>query len=134
TRLAPAQFTWTGGANDGKWASGANWSNSVAPTVTDPGPDDLIFPPTSGTLILTNNIGTGSAPLKVNSVTFSGGGYSIGGNPLILGSTSATSGTGQLNVGAGMVETLNIGLTLGGGGSSQQNFNVGSTSVLNLNG
>ena len=35
TRLAPATFTWTGGGQDTKWSTNANWSGGVAPSASD---------------------------------------------------------------------------------------------------
>ena len=56
TRLAPATFTWSGGAGTGNWGTAANWQNQQAPTGNG---DDLVFP--SGPSVLnTHNDLTGA--------------------------------------------------------------------------
>lgn len=134
-RLTPTQFIWTGSAGDGNLGTAGNWQGNAAPSATS-GVNDLIFPPVSGSTKLVNNIGTGTSPLKVNSITFSGNNYSITGNTIVLGATSGTtnSQTGEVNVGAGLSETLGLGMTLGGGGTSQQDFIIGAGATLTVSG
>jgi autotransporter-associated beta strand protein len=134
TRLAPAQFVWTGAGLDGKWATPTNWSGTKAPSPSD-GLDDLVFQPGQGTTALNNNIGSGTSLLKINSLTFSGNGYTISGNGFTLGSLTGVNGqTGQINVNAGLTEGINLSMTLGGAGSGQQTFNIASGSTLTING
>jgi autotransporter-associated beta strand protein len=136
TRLAPAQFVWTGFAGDGKWGTGNNWSGHVAPSPAD-GLDDLIFQPGAGTTTLTNNIGSSASPLRINSISFSGNNFTfaIGSQPIILGTTSSSSGTtGTITVNNGLTEAINLAMTLGGNGSGQQTFNVGTGATLTIGG
>ncbi len=128
-RLAPATFQWTGTAGDGKWGTGGNWSGGMAPSASSSVPCDLVFPSISGTLALTNNIGTGTTPLKVNSISFSGSGYTLEGNSILLGGTS-----GAINISPGLKDTIAMGMTLGGSGTSQQVFTIGANATLTLDG
>jgi autotransporter-associated beta strand protein len=136
TRVVPTQFIWSGTAGDGNWGTAGNWQNGIVPSAST-APNDLVFPPVanSGVIKLTNNLGTGTAPLKVNSISFSGSNYDLTGNGIVLGAAaSANQQTGQLNVGAGLNDTIDFGISLGGGGSSQQVFLVGNTATLTING
>ncbi len=134
TRLAPAQFVWTGGAGDGMLGTAKNWSGLVAPSPAD-GLDDLIFQSGFGTTSLKNNIGTAGNPLKINSISFSGNSFTLSGNAITLGTTATNTGqTGQIIVNAGLTETIDLPMTLGGAGSGQQTFTVNSGATLNIDG
>ena len=89
TRLAPA-FIWSGAAGTGNWSSPNNWTGSQAPTGNG---DDLVFP--AGITVLNTSNDLVSATF--NSITISGSGYSLGGNPITLGNPT-TSGSGSINI------------------------------------
>jgi autotransporter-associated beta strand protein len=83
TRLLPATDVWTGLGFDinNHWTTPSNWKGNVAPT---PG-DDLVFPAGATQLINFNDfIGSTGGPVPFNSITFTGGGYGLQGNAVIL--------------------------------------------------
>ncbi|HJT77852.1 MAG TPA: autotransporter-associated beta strand repeat-containing protein, partial [Gemmataceae bacterium] len=99
-RLAPATLTWTG-ALDNLWGSSlgsgpntlTNWTSSDSRPVAIPqAGDDLVFPAGAANLANNNDISS----LSVQSITFQGAGYTLGGNALTLTASladeSATSG------------------------------------------
>ena len=124
--------TWDGGGADGNWNTAANWSTDVAPVAND----DLIFPATSAQFATNNNFFFFTT---FNSITFEGGTYTVGGNPMTLRGMTVSGGTQAINTAVslngtpvftaaqGSVTTLAIlsvganGLTLDGDGS----FGVG---------
>ena len=69
--------TWTG-ATSGSWLVGSNWSGGVAPVTGD----DLVFPGGASNLSNTNDLTENTI---FNSITLSGSGYTLSGNPIILG-------------------------------------------------
>src|SRR5438128_2493206 len=77
-RLAPAVFSWTGGAGlaNNVWGLAQNWSNKAAPG----NGADLLFPAGVSVLNTVNNLDD----LVVNSITISGTGYNLQGNPITL--------------------------------------------------
>ena len=108
TLHVPTTRTWDGQKDDGtasadaNWTTKENWAGDVAPQVGD----SLVFPETAQSKTNTNNI---TANTTFNSLTLSGGGYTIGGNALkvVSGVTDshasgantvslATGGTGGL--------------------------------------
>ncbi len=72
-----ATRTWTG-TTSGAWSVGSNWSGGVAPVTGD----DLLFPGTASNLSNTNDLTENTI---INSITISASGYTLSGNPLILG-------------------------------------------------
>src|SRR5947207_12629289 len=78
-RTAPAVFTWTGGAGfaNNVWGLAQNWSNNAVPG----NGADLLFPAGVTILNSVNNLDD----LALNSITISGSGYTLQGNPLTLG-------------------------------------------------
>ncbi len=72
-----ATRTWTG-ATSGSWSVGSNWSGGVAPVTGD----DLVFPGGASNLSNTNDLTENTI---INSITISGSGYTLSGNPIILG-------------------------------------------------
>jgi large repetitive protein len=106
-RLAPATRTWTGAGTDNLWMDPQNWSGNVAPV---PGQDSLLFPGTAAQFTAVNNFSSGSDFL---SITFSGGGYTLSGNPIQLGSQS--NGTGSLTDNSGATtNTINLNIAFAG--------------------
>jgi autotransporter-associated beta strand protein len=126
-RLAPAVFTWTGGAGAASniWGLAQNWSNNAAPG----NGADLLFPAGVSVLTTVNNL----TDLFVNSITISGTGYTLQGNPITLGSLGGGAGFVKAN-GVALNDTIDLdGITLGGGVGDRQFFTVNSnTSVLTL--
>src|SRR5436853_5900294 len=82
-RLAPATFQWSGLGNTDQWSNAANWVGNSAPSGT--GNDDLVFPAGAAKLANTNNITAGI----FRTITISGGGYTLKGNELTLGNSTA---------------------------------------------
>lgn len=79
--------TWDGGGANGFWATPANWVGDIAPVSGD----DLVFPPGAATLSNTNNFAAG---FLFNSITISGGSYSLyGTNVLLNAGLNATNTT-----------------------------------------
>lgn len=72
-----ATRTWDG-STSGSWSVGANWSGDVAPVTGD----DLVFPGGASNLSNTNDLTENTI---FNSITFSGSGYTLSGNRIILG-------------------------------------------------
>src|SRR6516165_2944125 len=128
-RLAPASFTWTGAANDGKWTTPGNWSGNMAPTGIASNLEDLTF---QGSPQTANNTFVNAT---FNSITIASPSFILTGNSLTLGST-LTNGSGRITVNAGLLgEQIGFAIGLGGGGTTgQQVVTVNSNSVLTING
>jgi autotransporter-associated beta strand protein len=134
-RLAPATFTWVGlgsGVFANSWSNPANWSSATGTAPTGSGSEDLVFK--SGSAQLSNFNDLNNAVF--NSITFSGAGYTLAGQPITVGGTvQYTGATGQINVGAGLSgETIKMSVNLGGAGSGQQAVTVGAFSTLTMSG
>ena len=105
--------TWNGNGADANWTTAANWVNNVAPVAND----DLIFPANSnpGAKFTANN----DFPVQTTfrSIEFSGGSYTIDGNPFRLsdGLTVKTN-----------LHTINATITL----TKAQTFSVASISYI----
>jgi hypothetical protein len=80
--------TWTG-TTSGLWSVGDNWGG----TAPNPG-DDLVFPSGTSNKTMVNDFADGTG---FNSITFTGGGYTVGGNTIALGAggviQTASAGT-----------------------------------------
>ncbi len=83
--------TWDGGGADANWTNAANWTNDVAPVAND----DLVFPAASAQYITNNNFSF--LLLSFRSLTFEGGNYTVGGNPIRLSGGLTVSGTQMIN-------------------------------------
>jgi hypothetical protein len=103
--------TWDGGGADANWQTAANWVGDVAPVVTD----DLVFPATAAQFATNNNFFSFTA---FNSLTFEGGAYTVGGNPIILRRLNATAGT----------PVINTAISVNGA----QTFTAGQTAVVTI--
>jgi autotransporter-associated beta strand protein len=114
-RAVPTIVTWGGNALfNGNWTNGANWIGGHAP---NPG-DELVFPNGGGRLTTsTNNFAPGT---NFHSITFTGGGYVLNGNSILLGSVSATNAGGVMNS-AGS-NTIALPLQLAGSASNPSVF------------
>ena len=127
-RHAPATFTWTGLGADQNWSTGANWQGNVAPSGKAAPGDDLVFPGSAAKKAPVNDLTNG----VFNSLTFSGGGYTVTGNPITL---PAAVGTGVLVVGAGAKnDILALDTTFGAAFGVDQTITVLSTGELTLSG
>jgi len=82
--------TWDGGGNDANWTTAANWVNDIAPVAND----DLVFPATAAQYTTNNNFFIFTT---FNSLTFEGGTYTVGGNPLTLRGLNVNGGTQAIN-------------------------------------
>jgi autotransporter-associated beta strand protein len=124
-------LTWTGNGSTSNWSDPRNWSGGVAPGAGS----DLVFGPSATKFTSTDDFPAGT---WFGSITFTGGGYTIGGNGIVLtigldasnatGSNSfspaitlstaetflAGSGSTVLTVG-GKLSDSGFNLTVGGG-------------------
>lgn len=81
---------WTGGF-DGKWSDGFNWTESLPPCANA----NLIFPSGAANLNNSNDLGN---PFAINSITFTGTGYTLNGGELDVGVGGVTdNSTGGAN-------------------------------------
>jgi autotransporter-associated beta strand protein len=71
-----ATRTWTG-TTSGAWSVASNWGGT-APVAGD----DLVFPNGASNLSNTNDL---TENIIINSITFTGSGYTLSGSPIILG-------------------------------------------------
>ena len=107
-----AVSTWSGAGADNNWATAGNWGGTVPATNSAV---QLVF---SGSTRQSNS--NNFAAFADGALTFSTGGWSVTGNPLVLGGNiTNTTGTNLLNVNMNLtgVRTLNVPagqLTLGG--------------------
>ena len=69
--------TWDGGGADNYWSTAANWAGDVGPVAGD----DLLFPSGAARLSNSNNFPSGTI---FNSITLSGGGYTLRGQTIAL--------------------------------------------------
>ena len=76
--LGAATRTWTGAAGT-KWTIASNWSGGSAPVAGD----DLVFP--AGALNQNSTNNDFPANTTFNSISFTGGSYSLNGNPITIG-------------------------------------------------
>jgi autotransporter-associated beta strand protein len=83
--LIGATRTWSG-AVSGSWSDPSNW-NGVTPVAGD----DLSFPAAGANKVTTNDLSAGTL---YNSLSFSGSGYNIFGNAIVLGGGGITSTSG----------------------------------------
>lgn len=145
-RLAPATYVWDGGGGDGSWRNPLNWVSNTAPTAKVTTNDNLIFPTGVSILNTTNDL-LGLNPF-IASITFNGGGYTVGGNNLTIGSggvvSNAGSNTVNLNLSSGIASgslfsvAAGAGLTVGGSVSSALTsgnlINAGASSNVTVSG
>lgn len=81
--------TWSGAGGDDNWQNGANWQGGVAPAAGD----RLVFPADAARLANTNDFPAGTTFL---TITLSGAGYALSGNPLTL-TVGLTDSSGSAN-------------------------------------
>ena len=135
TRVTPTTYTWTGNSMpaDSHFSNPNNWINTTTglPGAPTGALDDLVFQ--SGPTLLTAVNDLNGAVF--NSITISGSGYTLSGNPLTLGDHS-DFGSGSLIVNgtATTTATVNLNMQLAGPLGSRQYFTVQSGSSLTING
>ncbi|HEY0545157.1 MAG TPA: FG-GAP-like repeat-containing protein [Pyrinomonadaceae bacterium] len=105
-----ATRTWDGGGSNTSWTTAANWVDDVAPVAGD----DLVFPAAAAQMTTSNNF---LFFTSFNSITFTGGTYTVGGSPITLNSgIMANAGTHAVNLiirlGADQTFTSDTGATL----------------------
>ena len=87
-----ATRTWDGGGANTSWTTAANWVDDIAPVAGD----DLVFPAAATQMTANNNFFLFTS---FNSITFTGGTYTIGGNPINLtAGINASAGTHLVNI------------------------------------
>jgi autotransporter-associated beta strand protein len=107
------------------WKTPTNWMGNVAPI---PMVDDLLFPAGARQTTNTNNFDPGTTFLRI---TFTGGGYALGGNPLTLGLSGVG---GSISDSSGAVTNI-IGLSMAFPGSSgSEAFNIAANTELMIAG
>jgi autotransporter-associated beta strand protein len=112
----PVTLTWTGGGTTANWSDPNNWGGT-APQAGD----SLVFGAGAAALTATNDL---SPDTFFHSITLSGAGYAIAGNPILLtGGINASSATGT--------NVLDLGVSLGG---NQTVTAGGSGTALTLGG
>jgi autotransporter-associated beta strand protein len=126
-------FTWTGQGTDNFWSNPSNWTNSAtgAGTAAPTGNADerLVFPTSSQTTSVNDLVGA-----IFNSITISGSGYNISGQPIQMGDISFGS-SGSVTLGAGVTNaTLGLNIFYGAGTNSTMPFAIGTGSTLNYTG
>src|SRR5437763_7827901 len=102
---AAGTFVWDG-STDANWLTGSNWTNGAAPAVGS----DLLFPSGAAHPSNTNNFGT----IRLNSLSFPGGGYLINGSAIEL-----TSGMSLTHI--TQTTTINTDINL----DQSQTFSIG---------
>src|SRR5438105_392640 len=85
-RLAPATRTWSGAGVDNLWSDAKNWQGNVVPV---PVQDSLVFPANAAKFTSQNDF---AASTDFQSITFTGGGYTVSGNPMLLGTLFSGNG------------------------------------------
>ncbi|MCE5269316.1 MAG: autotransporter-associated beta strand repeat-containing protein, partial [Planctomycetaceae bacterium] len=87
--VTAATRVWTGGGSDNKWSTAANWAGAVAPA---PG-DTLVFDNATG--VVTQNDLPDSTTFS--SLQFTGSGFSVSGNRLLLLRCLSVEGSATLS-------------------------------------
>lgn len=116
--------TWTGGDNnDSNWTSNGNWSGIGGAGAND----DLVFPASAARKTNTNNF---SVNTSFRTLTFTGNGYNVSGNQIIL-----TNGMTINPGGAGAPPIFGPGIVLNGNQTfNSANSNLELNGAVNLNG
>lgn len=112
-----ATRTWTG-TTSAAWSLAANWGGT-APVAGD----DLVFPGGASNTTNTNDFAAGT---NFNSITFTGGPYTIGGNGIALGTSIV------MNISSVVTITVNLPISLGG--ARTVTFTGSGNSVIALGG
>jgi fibronectin-binding autotransporter adhesin len=102
-----ATCTWTGGGADANWQTTGNWDAACNSSTIPNADDDLIFPAAASKLPNNNNFAAGTA---FHSIRFTGGGYTISGNRIALGTTGISQ---VLDVAGGNIVLTNLSIGAG---------------------
>src|SRR5262245_37057695 len=136
TRLVPATRVWDGGAvTSDRWKAAANWEDNALPVAGD----DLVFPAGADRLSNLNDFAIGT---EFGSITFTGSGYDIRGNRVVLtgGGIDASqqiSGTNRLAINltvTGSDNPVSVGFANFSGGVLILDNQVSGTAGLVKNG
>jgi autotransporter-associated beta strand protein len=104
----PTTLTWTGSGSTNNWSNPNNWGG-----MTPAAGDSLVFGPGASSVTSTNDLAAGTT---FYSITFTGAGYSVGGNAVVLtNGIDASQATGNNSLSLGL--TLANNETIQGGGS-----------------
>src|SRR5215510_8882872 len=95
-RVTPTTLIWDGGGGSNAWSNPLNWNDNIHTPETADAPVDLVFPSGVSQLNTSNDI----LNLTINSISFSGSGYNVTGNGLLLGGADSGSGFIVANAGA----------------------------------
>jgi autotransporter-associated beta strand protein len=85
-----ATRTWDGGGADNNWQNAQNWTNNQAPVAGD----DLLFPAGIADTTTVNDFPSGT---KFGIIAFNGP-YTVEGNRILIGSTIAHVGPGEVTI------------------------------------
>jgi autotransporter-associated beta strand protein len=125
SRLAPATHAWTGGAGVGNldWSNASNWTNGV-PTSGESGGTLLVFPTVAAGLKTTVD---DLPALTVDKITFSDGGYTVGGTGSNLLTLSGTLSPTVVDSAGGDTFAGSVGIVLTGANSFE--IDAGTDSI-----
>ncbi len=128
-----ATDTWTGSSGL-NWSAPANWTGGNAPPQSG---DALIFNTTPGSSTLNNDL----SGLAVDSITFTGSGFTLNGHALLISGNTNGTNIGILNNSGGSPETIGLNLnvdwgyyTFTGNYSSPNGLALSGTLTLNSGG
>lgn len=99
-----AVSTWDGGGADDNWTMAANWVGDVAPSAGD----DLVF---DGTSRQVNN-NDFAADTLFATITFSTGGWTLGGNRITLDEDISGGGSGRMIDSTAGQNTINLDIVV----------------------
>jgi hypothetical protein len=112
--------SWTG-AVSGLWSVGGNWNGGVAPV----NGDSVVFPSGPGNFgLMTNDL----SGLSLQSVSFTGGGYNLAGNSVVIAGGGQALTTCCSNI------VLNLPIVVGASETFSANGEVTFSNSIDLNG
>jgi autotransporter-associated beta strand protein len=127
SRLAPAVRTWTGLGATNLFSNPGNWNGG---TTAPSSGDSLTFPAGASQLTASNDFSN----FNFQSISFTGGKYTIGGNAITLGSASGINNGSTLSDISGATTnhiTLNVSFA---GSAGTEAVAIGSGTVLTIDG
>jgi len=115
-------FTWSGAGADSNWSTNGNWTNGVAPSVSNANTQLIFSGSGTGSFLTPNN---DTAGFQAGSITFlpGTGNFVVSGQLISLGSGGITSTRAGL-------QTINNALSL----SADQSWNIGNGSTVLVKG
>ena len=127
-RFAPASHTWSGAGGNELWSNAQNWSVGGAPAVGEIAVT-LSFPSVTNSSYKTSQ--DNIPGLTINSITFTGNGYTITQGSSAVLTLSGTAGDNIFsNVGSG-TNTFDISLPLALAGANRLDVAAGGTLAIN---